>query len=89
MILRELVDLDANADHDEEIMEEELADDESDDDNIDDKTESDDDSDENAGDEAPSLSISALEAELLPGITDNMEVIAKLSEQLLAEIKKH
>lgn len=97
MILRELVDLDANADHDEEMLENDLeeSDDDieqdfaSDDADQEEQTVGDDESKEDIGEETPPMSISALEAELLPVITDNMEAISKLSDELLSEIKKH
>lgn len=80
IMLRDLIDLDANLVTEESISEkEELLENEE----VDDE-----DSDEDE-EEIVSLSIAAMEAELLPSITDKMENIAKLCEAILDEAKKH
>ncbi|XVN42170.1 MAG: RNA polymerase sigma factor RpoD [Candidatus Rickettsia vulgarisii] len=73
MLLRDLIDLEANAEHDD-TSEDNSGDLESD-------------NDEN--EDTNNLSIAALEAQLLPSIIENMEKIAALSEELLIEAKKH
>ncbi len=85
ILLRDLIDLEANLDNEvTEISEDES--DEDDEDGLDDKTKLDHDSDEDA---SVSLSISAMEAELLPSVTDKMESIAKICSDILSEVKKH
>jgi len=83
IMLRDLIDLEANMDNDNPLIVE------------DEETE---DEEEGRGDNAKSgleeeesstLSISAMETELLPSITDKMESIAKLCEAILIETKKH
>ncbi len=89
ILLRDLIDLDANLDSDESLMEEEAAEIEASEKDQEDEIESaegDKDSDE---EEPVSLSISAMEAELLPSIMDKMEVISQTCELLLSEAKKH
>lgn len=78
--LRNLIDLEANLGGDGDIMEA--------DDQIEDDHYSEEDSDSDTED-ASNLSISAMEAELLPAVTDKMEKIAKTCEKLLSEIKSH
>ena len=76
IMLRDLIDLDANL-----VTEEQLEED------------SDDSStgkmDAVEEDESTSMSISAMEAELLPSITDKMENIAQICDKILQETKKH
>lgn len=80
IMLRDLIDLDANI-ATEEVMSVD-ADDE--DDSIDDSSDND-----QEEEETTSLSISAMEAELLPSITDKMEYIAQICDKILQEAKKH
>jgi RNA polymerase primary sigma factor len=82
--LRDLIDVDANTGNDGNILAEDNNDNPSDD--LDDESPAEDDAEI---DETPTMSISAIEAEILPAITDKMEIIAKLCESLLAETKKH
>jgi RNA polymerase primary sigma factor len=83
IMLRDLIDLEANIGNDDPlIVEDEDADD-----------------DEDIGvdgtksgledEESSTLSISAMETELIPSITDKMESIAKLCDAILGETKKH
>lgn len=80
IILRDLVDIDANTGNDESIIEDENQEDTDEETTIDDDSEI---------EEKTGLSISTIESELLPIITDKMENIAKLCEELLSETKKH
>ena len=80
IILRDLIDLEANIGSDGTIIN---TSDSKDDDNDDDgEVDSD-------LEETTSLSISAMEAELLPSISDKMESIAKICDRLLDETKNH
>ena len=83
IMLRDLIDLEANMGNDDPLIVE------------DEETE---DEEEGRGDnmksgieeeETSTLSISAMETELLPAITDKMESIAKLCDAILIETKKH
>ena len=84
MMLRDLIDLEANIGNDDSlIVEDEEAEDEDEDSGTDSAK---------AGldeEESSTLSISAMETELLPSITDKMESIAKLCDAILVETKKH
>lgn len=80
ILLRDLIDLEANIINEDEIIEEESIDSDDDMESSDSKK---------IDDDSNSLSISAMEAELLPSITDRMENIAKICEKILAETKKH
>lgn len=87
IMLRDLIDLDANLGNDDPLMDSTDANISADDQ---DDSELNDDSDDSLDDEEPaSLSISAMEAELLPSIMDKMEVVAQTCEVLLSEAKKH
>jgi RNA polymerase primary sigma factor len=79
ILLRDLIDLEANID-DNEVESIEEDDSDSEDDQI--KSDQEDDS-------RSSLSISAMEVELLPSITDKMENIANLCDKILNATKKH
>jgi len=83
IILRDLIDLEANIGSDDTIIN---TNDTKEDENEEgpDEGDIDNDSEENA-----SLSISAMEAELLPNISDKMESIAKICDKLLSETKDH
>ena len=89
LMLRDLIDLDANLDSDESLMEEEAVESE----DIEDTDEAESDSVEGGEpvdeEEPVSLSISAMEAELLPSIMDKMEIVSKTCEVLLSEAKKY
>ena len=84
IMLRDLIDLEANIGNDDSlIVEDEEAEDEDEDSGTDSAK---------AGldeEESSTLSISAMETELLPSITDKMESIAKLCDAILVETKKH
>ena len=87
ILLRDLIDLEANLDNDVETISDDEREDDDDDENVnEDKVKLEQDSDD---DSAVSLSISAMEAELLPSVTDKMENIAKICSDILAEVKKH
>lgn len=73
MLLRDLIDLEANTDHDD------TSEDNS----------SDLESDNDESEDTNNLSIAALEAQLLPSIIQHMKRISSLSEELLIEAKKH
>lgn len=73
ILLRDLIDLEANTEH------EDTSDDSS----------SDLESDNDEREDTNNLSISAIEAQLLPSIIEHMERISYLSEELLIEAKKH
>ena len=79
IMLRDLIDLDANLVNEDSLTEAEEIDDE--------------DSEGASGseeeEEPTSLSISAMEAELLPSITDKMENIAKICDAILQEANTH
>jgi len=77
IMLRDLIDLDANI-----VTEEVISPDE--DDSVDDSSDI-----EQEEEETTSLSISAMEEELLPSITDKMEHIAQICDEILQEAKKH
>jgi RNA polymerase primary sigma factor len=85
IMLRDLIDLDANIDTDD------LTDVVGSDNDEEDGSDSEKDSDDDSGDdeEPVSLSISAMEAELMPSIMDKMEAISKTCEMLLDEAKAH
>lgn len=88
ILLRDLIDLEANIGNDVEsigdVEEHDEHEDEDEEHSGNDKIKSDHD------EESPvSLSIAAMEAELLPSVTDKMENIAKLCEDILNETKKH
>jgi RNA polymerase primary sigma factor len=85
IMLRDLIDLDANIDTDD------LTDVVGSDNDEEDGSDSEKDSDDDSGDdeEPISLSISAMEAELMPSIMDKMEAISKTCEMLLDEAKAH
>ena len=95
IMLRDLIDLDANLGNDEPLMDEEEentpAEVEVDDDGQNEgESESNENNSESIDEEEPvSLSISAMEAELLPSIMDKMEVISQTCEVLLSEAKSH
>jgi RNA polymerase primary sigma factor len=82
IILRDLIDLEANIGGDATIIDpinkDEDSEGESEDSDIDGESE-----------ETVGLSISAMEAELLPNISDKMESIAKICDKLLSETKSH
>ncbi len=80
ILLRDVIDLDANfvTDNDFVKTEKEPDPDEDDVESI----------DEDEAEESTSLSIAAMESELLPSITDKMEEIAKICETILEEVKK-
>ncbi len=84
IMLRDLIDLEANIGNDDPlIVEDEETEDEDEDGGTDNAK---------AGldeEESSTLSISAMETELLPSITDKMESIAKLCDAILVETKKH
>lgn len=87
--LRDLIDLEANIEDDAAIVN---TSDNKNEENNEYLNDSDSDSDidnENDSEEASSLSISAMEAELLPNMLDKMERIAKICEKLLSETKNH
>ncbi|KAJ6645052.1 RNA polymerase sigma factor RpoD [Pseudolycoriella hygida] len=73
MLLRDLIDLEANMDHDSSVSEETS------------ELETDNDEHEEVG----NLSISVIESQLLPNIIERMEKISTVSEELLIEAKKH
>jgi len=77
IMLRDLIDLDANITADNSVDDEE--------DDLD-LVDGDDSAEE---DEPASLSVSAMETELLPSITDKMEHIAKICAEILQETKEH
>ena len=83
ILLRDLIDLEANLDSDDEHIRD------------DDVEEDDDESEGDKGKMDPEeesssvLSISAMEAELLPSVTDKMESIAGICDQILSEVKKY
>ena len=77
IMLRDLIDLDANLVSEEAISEDAVEEDD------------DDDSDQEQEENSSSLSISAMETELLPSITDKMEKIAKICDRLIQEAKQH
>lgn len=83
LVLRDLIDLEANIGDENALIapESDLGD-------MDDHEKDDSDEGEMEEDEA-SLSISAMEVELLPAITDKMEKIADACHKLLAETKEH
>ena len=83
--LRDLIDLEANIEDDTAII---SSTDNKNDENEGDLTDTDADGD-NDSEEVSSLSISAMEAELLPNILDKMERIAKICDKLLSETKTH
>ncbi|MDA9163355.1 RNA polymerase sigma factor RpoD [Rickettsiaceae bacterium] len=90
ILLRDLIDLDANLVTEDGLLEEESLEDE-----LDEKEESEDSKEEGEEgaseeeEETVSMSISAMEAELLPPITDKMENIAKICETILSETKSY
>ena len=84
IILRDLIDLEANIDDgDTAIM------DPTDNKDDDSEGESEDADNDSEAEETSGLSISAMEAELLPNISDKMEIIAKICDKLLSETKNH
>lgn len=85
IMLRDLIDLEANMGNDTPLLVDVVEREEEDDD-----ANSEDDS-KSIGDEeeVSTLSISAMELELIPAVTDKMESIAKLCEAILVETKKH
>jgi RNA polymerase primary sigma factor len=84
IMLRDLIDLDANIDTDG------LIDATDSEDGGDSEKDSDNDDDDSGDEEEPvSLSISAMEAELMPSIMDKMEAISVTCEMLLNEAKSH
>ncbi|MDG1436596.1 MAG: RNA polymerase sigma factor RpoD [Rickettsiaceae bacterium] len=86
IMLRDLIDLDANlVTEDVLIDKDESLSNNANVDNLE-NTEEDEDEEE---EETTSLSISAMEAELLPSITDKMENIAKICDNILEETKNH
>ena len=90
IMLRDLIDLDANLGNDEPLMEEEAEDAPEVDSQDESEAESDESNSESIEEEEPvSLSISAMEAELLPSIMDKMEVISQTCEVLLNEANSH
>lgn len=84
IILRDLIDLEANIGGDHTIMG--AANNNKDDDS---EEELDDGEIDNDTEETISLSISAMESELLPSISDKMESIARICDQMLSETKNH
>jgi RNA polymerase primary sigma factor len=74
--LRDLIDLDANSGEGDSIIDESNHEESE----IDDELEN---------EESPGMSISAIEAELLPAVTNKMESLAKICEFLLEEIDNH
>ncbi|MFK7968671.1 MAG: RNA polymerase sigma factor RpoD [Rickettsiaceae bacterium] len=84
IILRDLIDLEANIGNDDQIMEATTTSKHNDN-----EEELDDGDIDNESEETASLSISAMEAELLPTISDKMESIAKICDKLLSETKDH
>ena len=90
IMLRDLIDLDANLGNDEPMMDEEGEETPEVDVQDEGNAESNENSSESIDEEEPvSLSISAMEAELLPSIMDKMEVISQTCEVLLSEAKSH
>ena len=90
IMLRDLIDLDANLGNDEPMMDEEGEDTPEVDGQDEGEAESNENNSESIEEEEPvSLSISAMEAELLPSIMDKMEVISQTCEVLLSEAKSH
>ncbi len=90
IMLRDLIDLDANLGNDEPMMDEEGEETPEVDVQDEGNAESNESSSESIDEEEPvSLSISAMEAELLPSIMDKMEVISQTCEVLLSEAKSH
>lgn len=81
IMLRDLIDLDANISSDDEQV--------SDEDEEEGDEGEEDSSDIDQEESQSSLSIAAMEAELLPVITDKMEKIAQICDALLTEAKKH
>jgi RNA polymerase primary sigma factor len=75
LLLRDLIDLEAN-------MVQECSE-------AEDSQNTDLESENDEQEEASSLSISAIELQLLPGVVERMQKISDLSEELLAEAKKH
>ena len=84
IILRDLIDLEANIGNDDQIMEATTTSKHNDN-----EEELDDGDIDNESEETASLSISAMEAELLPTISDKIESIAKICDKLLSETKDH
>ena len=82
IILRDLIDLEANIGGDATIIDPTNKDDDS-------EGESEDNDIDGESEETAGLSISAMEAELLPNISDKMESIAKICDTLLSETKNH
>lgn len=78
ILLRDLVDLDANMGGSDDLPSEEVESD------VEESEEDDTDQEENT----VNLSVSAMESELLPTITDKMEVISSLCEEMLKEIRE-
>ena len=84
IMLRDLIDLEANIGNDDPlIVDDEETEDEDEDGGVDNAKSGLDE------EESSTLSISAMETELLPSITDKMESIAKLCDAILVETKKH
>ena len=82
IMLRDLVDLDANLGNDDSLVDTAEVDDNQSD------VESESNENESSDEEEPvPLSISAMEAELLPSIMDKMEVVSQTCEVLLSEAK--
>ncbi len=87
--LRDLIDLEANIEDDAAIVNTSDNKNEENDEYLNDSDSDSDIDNENDTEEASSLSISAMEAELLPNMLDKMERIAKICEKLLSETKNH
>lgn len=87
--LRDLIDLEANIEDDAAIVNTSDNKNEENDEYLNDSDSDSDIDNENDSEEASSLSISAMEAELLPNMLDKMERIAKICEKLLSETKNH
>ncbi len=87
--LRDLIDLEANIEDDTAIVNTSDNKNEENDEYLNDSDSDSDIDNENDSEEASSLSISAMEAELLPNMLDKMERIAKICEKLLSETKNH
>lgn len=85
IILRDLIDLEANMGTDEPLLDNAHPEEEVDDSDVEAEGEGEGEGEE----EGAGLSISAMEIELLPAITDKMENIAKICDKLLLETKNH
>lgn len=84
ILLREIIDLEANLGNDDDLMESSEDSSKSSEHDL-----NDDSQDEEAENDSASLSISAMEIELLPSMLDKMEIIAQNCEIILEEARKY